>query len=132
MSRKENLKELMVYMLYGTMTVVVNWGVYCLLEFFGLELNVCNAASWLASVLFAYVTNKFFVFKPTGKSFWREFGMFFSARLLTGVLELGLFPVLLQMDYHALFGIEGFVPKILVGTIVMILNYFFSKWIIFK
>ncbi len=122
----------MIYMLYGIMTTVVNWGVYCALEFAQVDLNVCNVASWGASLIFAYVTNKFFVFKSRSRRFWHEFGLFFGARSLTGILELGLFPVLLQMDNHTLFGIEGFVAKILVCIVVVILNYFFSKWIIFK
>lgn len=132
MKRKEDLKELLIYMLFGLLTTVVNWGTYCILEYFHVDLNVCNVVSWFAAVIFTFFTNKFFVFKPTGKGIWREFCLFFGARTLTGVLELGLFPVFLHLETRPLFGIAGFMPKISVCMIAVVLNYFCSKWIIFK
>ena len=89
-----------------------------------------------AAVIFAFVTNKIWVFESKS---WKpsvalkEFWLFVAARLITGVLEWFGVPLLVAIGLNQpLFGIDGFVAKILVSVIVIILNYVFSKLIIFK
>ncbi|HCR44607.1 MAG TPA: GtrA family protein, partial [Ruminococcaceae bacterium] len=89
-----------------------------------------NAAAWILSVLFAFITNKLYVFKS--KSFnacilWRELAGFIGARLLS-----------LGVDYLCLYfmitlaGLNELLAKILDNVIVVIINYALSKFIIFR
>ena len=59
--------------------------------------------------------------------------MFLGARIFSGIFEIGLFPVLLWMGLNqAIFGIEGMVAKVVISVLVIVLNYVFSKLLIFK
>ena len=85
---------------------------------------------------FAFVTNKIWVFeskswKPSVA--FKELWLFVTARLITGVLEWVGVPLLVAWGLdQKMFGVKGFVAKIIVSVIVIILNYVFSKLIIFK
>lgn len=139
-------KEIIMYLIMGVATTVVNWGVYAVAISlirsdtiaFGFEIDVLisNIISWILAVIFAYVTNKIFVFESYSwklNFIMKEFTLFVSARLLTGIIEvLGVsFLVGLGLD-QTVFGLKGMVSKVLVSIIVVILNYVFSKLFIFK
>ena len=115
----------------------VSWGSYSVFaKGMDTSIAVANVLSWVIAVLFAYVTNKLFVFhsyswKP--KHLFREFSLFLSARLGTGVLEIVLVPLLVHWGINqSIFGVKGAVSKVLVSFLVVILNYVFSKLFIFK
>lgn len=139
-------REIIMYLIMGVATTVVNWVVYAacvsvfhmdrLLWGFDIDVLISNVIAWTLAVIFAYVTNKLFVFESYS---WklsfviREFVLFVSARLATGVLEIFGVPFLVGLGLsQTIFGIEGMVSKILVSVIVVILNYVFSKLFIFK
>lgn len=144
-------QEIISYLFWGGMTTIVSWGSYSLfailfknqismIEFFGMEMSVVvlvsNILSWVCAFLFAFVTNKLWVFESKS---WKaevclpEFGKFFSARALTGILEIVLVPLLVSLGLdQTIFGIEGMVAKVVVSVAVVILNYVFSKLFIFK
>ena len=151
-------KEIIMYIIFGVLTTLVNWVVYALTEplfkamfhgddvmfnLFGMAITyttfaifLANFLAWVAGVVFAFVTNKIWVFESKS---WKpsvalkEFWLFVTARLITGVLEWFGVPLLVAAGLNQpLFGIEGFVAKIIVSVIVIILNYVFSKLIIFK
>lgn len=139
-------KEIIMYLIMGVATTFVNWAVYAVaittihtgvkINTFDFDLLVSNVIAWIISVIFAYVTNKIFVFESHS---WqisfviREFILFVSARLLTGAIEIFGLPFLVGLGLDGkIFGIEGMVSKILISIIVVILNYIFSKLIIFK
>lgn len=96
----------------------------------GIPNLISNVIAWVVSVLFAYAVNKLFVFQSkTGswKAAGREFALFIAARLFSlGADELCMF---LLVDVLA--GNKT-VAKIAANVVVMIMNYFFSKWFIFK
>jgi len=86
--------------------------------------------AWLLAVVFAFFTNKLWVFKS--KSFApdvlkHEIPTFFGARLLTGLLDLGI----MYLAVDVLHG-NGTVWKLISNILVIILNYVASKLIIFK
>ena len=125
------------YLFFGGATTVVNWSIYTIcVRIFGTSVFWAGLIAWGVAVLFAYVTNKILVFsspcwKPSVVLF--EFGIFVSARLLTGVLEVGLVPFLVTHGVdQMIFGIEGMVAKIIVSIVVVLLNYVFSKILIFR
>lgn len=143
---KPDLRELVTYFFTGVATTLVNWGCYALFvrllpekpELFGVAFNVTvsNVIAWVVAVIFAFVTNKIWVFRSCSwkpKFVMREAALFVSARLLTGVLEMVGVPLLvgLGMD-QPLLGAPGMWAKVAVSVIVMVLNYIFSKLIVFR
>lgn len=137
-------REIISYLFWGALTTVVSWGSYGAFLFIlnmvapGLnaEIALANIFSWVCAVVFAFVTNKIFVFKSRiwGKEILiPEFSKFVSARLATGVLEIVFVPALVALGLdQSLFGVEGMVSKIIVSILVVIFNYIFSKSFIFK
>ena len=144
-------KEIILYFIFGVLTTLVNWVTYWLVEplldsafkgsdflLFSLDPAVFfgNFIAWVAGVAFAFVTNKIWVFeskswKPSVA--FKELWLFVTARLITGVLEWVGVPLLVAWGLdQKMFGVKGFVAKIIVSVIVIILNYVFSKLIIFK
>lgn len=138
-------KELLLYVLFGGLTTLVNFVTFWLCSLLlGEDLYlISNAIAWIVSVLFAYFTNKLFVFDS--KSFAphvvvKEFLEFLAARVFSFVVEelgMWLFVDLLGFDGFA-FELFGFritgqlIAKLILAVIVVIMNYFFSKFFIFK
>lgn len=127
-------KEMLLYIVFGLTTTVVNWCVYaCCCELLGITAG--NAVAWAAAVVYAFVTNKLFVFGSKSfapKVVAAEAVKFFSARALSGVLEVFLPTALVSVGLdQSLLGLEGGVAKALVSVFVIASNYVFSKWIVF-
>lgn len=133
-------KEILSYLFFGVLTTAVNWLAFSLFVkglgmTDGIAYNVANVLSWVLAVLFAFVTNKLFVFesktwKPA--TALREFFSFVGARLTTGAIEWVGVPFLTNHGLGApLFGVKGLWAKISVSFLVVILNYVFSKFLIF-
>ena len=140
-------KETMLYLVFGVLTTAVNLIVFmiCNKAFKGIDFSevpflsvvflgkpylLSNVIAWIVAVTFAFFTNKIFVFKS--KSFepqvlLKEISTFFSARIFSLIIEqLGLVllvDTLLQKEL---------VSKIIISVVVVLLNYFFSKLLIFK
>lgn len=136
-------REVFMYLVFGVLTTVVSWASYALfIKILGgisnsdVRISVANVLSWIAAVLFAFITNKLWVFDSKS---WKpnvvikELGMFVVARLATGCIEWFGVPLLVKIGVdQELFGTEGMVAKIIASVLVVILNYFFSKLLIFK
>lgn len=132
----EKYKELLLYLLFGGLTTLVSWGSYALFELGGLSVAGANALSWVCAVLFAFFTNKLFVFASRS---WRplillrEAGEFFGARLVTGLLTMAGVPLLMRIGLdQSIFGVDGMVAKIAMSVLEVLLNYIVSKLVIFK
>ena len=138
-------KELLIYLVFGVLTTLVNFLTYWIFtKILGEELYLINnAIAWVVGVVFAFVTNKLFVFESKtwkSKIAGKEFIEFVGARLFSfGVEEGGmwLFVDVLAFGEKSvnLFGITitgQIIAKLVLAVIVVILNYFFSKFIIFK
>ena len=135
-------KEIIMYLIMGGLTTLVSWGTYSLFAWIlpianqDLLVLTANALSWLLAMTFAYVTNKIWVFES--KSWERhflmkEFGLFVSTRLLTGIFEVVAVPGLVWLGCdQSILGVPGMLSKIIVSIIVVLLNYVFSKLIIFR
>ena len=136
-------KELITYFIFGVLTTLVNWVTYTLLVKISPEsiselswITVSNAAAWVAGVLFAFITNKIWVFESKSfalKTVIKELISFVAARAVTGVLEVFGVPLLVKLGLdQTVFGIEGMAAKLIVSVAVVILNYVFSKLIVFR
>ncbi|HZK22411.1 MAG TPA: GtrA family protein [Oscillospiraceae bacterium] len=130
-------REIIVYLVFGVLTTAVNWLVYSVLvKYFCLSINLSNTIAWFAAVIFAFITNKIWVFgsrKSNFKVLLKEFWLFFAARILSGVFEIGGLNLAVRLGFdQTLFGVKAFLPKIIISFVVVILNYIFSKLIVFK
>lgn len=129
-------EEIILYLFWGVMTTVVSWGSYAIFaRYADFPVLFANAMSWLFATLFAFFTNKFFVFKSRSmrlKLVLRELTLFVSTRLGTGAFELAAVPLLvwIGMDQTVL-GVKGALAKIVASFTVVIMNYVFSKKMIF-
>ena len=132
--KKDDVKkqsELISYAIFGVATTVVSMVVYGVCNSaFEMHYLISNIISWVIAVAFAYITNKMFVFKTRGMGFAqlkREITLFVSARLASlGIEELGLFILI------GLIGWGEILAKLVMQVVVIVLNYTFSKLVIFK
>ena len=124
-------REMWLYALFGLGTVLINLFVYSLFtETIDLGVLVANAIAWIFATLFAFYTNRRWVFRSEAKGakeIGREFAAFFGARVGTGLLDMLL--MYLCVD---LLGWNDMVMKLASNVIVVILNYVLSKFFIFK
>lgn len=129
-------KKLILYILFGGMTTILNWIVYAVGVKLQLGITISNILAWAIAVFFAFVTNKLFVFESKIlkiRVIFNEFIKFVGARILTGAIEIGGLPLLYYLGMNQqLFGIDGFIAKIMISIIVMVLNYVFSQVLVFK
>lgn len=123
-------KEVILYLVYGGLTTLVSILSYALFRLF-LGVKTSQIISWILAVLFAYFTNKFFVFEAKSKEKKKvivEFLLFVGARLFSGVLEFASMALLIKETTPR---ITELIFKVIITGVVIILNYIFSKFIIF-
>ena len=124
-------KSLILYVFFGGLTTLINIVTYNVLYYvFKVGNNPSNITAWVFSVLFAYITNKLFVFesKSFAKNvFFKELVAFFSARITTGLIDIAIMYFAVDV-----FKLSGGLFKIITNIIVMVLNYIASKLVIFK
>ena len=124
-------KSFIMYAFFGVCTTVVNWGAYYLCyNIAGIPNVPSTMIAWIIAVVFAFITNKLWVFDSKsfeGKILLREIWTFTAARLLTGALD-----VVIMYAAVDVFAWNSTLWKLLSNIIVIILNYIFSKLIVFK
>ena len=143
-------REVIMYLIFGVATTLVNWiTAFAMQKIFklsgeGIEFAITNAVAWIVAVLFAFFTNKKYVFesKTVGvKAYFTEMGKFIGARLATGAIEITLPTLLVKLGlkqpldvtvYGRNIVYEGFWAKAITSIIVIILNYVFSKLFVFR
>lgn len=123
-------KEVIFYILFGVLTTIVNWvAFYILTTFTSLNENISNFIAILLSVIVAYITNKDMVFHSEAngiKEKVAEFFKFMAGRAFTMLLEWGLCAALFLTP------IPQLISKVTVTILVVILNFFISKFFAFK
>lgn len=118
--------EVLSYLFFGGCTTLVNIISFWLLRVLKIELFTSNAIAWVLSVLFAFITNKLFVFQSKGNAL-KEGISFFGFRLLSLAFDMGLMYLLINvLSWNEL------ISKIIANVFVIIINYVFSKIFIFK
>ena len=141
----EKYRELIIYIVFGALTTVVNYIIHFALRCLGANYYLALSLAWAGAVLFAYVTNKIFVFnsKVKGKEALREVGLFVGARVFSYGLELVIFFLFIDLAHADRFVwepsfVEAVIPagELLVKTFAQVFivfsNYIFSKLVIFK
>lgn len=126
-----NYKGVINYLFFGVCTTVINVIAYTLFyNCLGMSNVPATVVAWGLAVVFAFITNKLFVFES--KSFepsvlFKEISSFFLCRVLTGLLD-----VLIMYIAVDVFASSPLLWKILSNILVILLNYVASKLVIFK
>lgn len=121
-------EEIINYLIVGGMTTLVSICIYALFtKCFHVNYMIANVISWIISVLFAYITNRIFVFKSKSENIVLEIYQFFKYRIFSFIIE-----ILLMYIFVELINIDDMISKVIVQVIVIVLNYVFSKLFVFK
>lgn len=125
-------KEIFVYIIVGILTTIVGLVVYYGLTFTvlnaddPLQLQVANILMWIVAVTFAYVTNRKFVFESKNEKIIQEALSFYGARIVTLLVDMGL-----MFLFVSLLKFDDRIVKLMVQVVVIVLNYVFSKFLVF-
>lgn len=143
-------KEIITYIIFGLLTTLVGWGTYAVfVNMLSMKVFWGNLLSWVCAVAFAYVTNKLWVFESKSwklSVIGKEIVSFVAARGVTGVIEIVCVPLLAKTGFDNIFYrilekmdismsllfTKGIYSKIVLAVIVVIVNYFFSKFVTFR
>ncbi len=129
-AKKIITKEVMLYVIFGLLTTFVNIGVFYFLRYLvKWNENISNLIAIITSIVVAYITNKNYVFHSKANSTkekMKEFLKFITGRILTMLLEFLGGLLLFETD------ISEIASKIFLTAIVIILNYFMSKFFAFS
>ncbi|HIW72511.1 MAG TPA: GtrA family protein [Candidatus Levilactobacillus faecigallinarum] len=124
-------KDVLAYLIFGGLTTLVNLVVFYLTATLGgWNYQVANVLAWFLSVLFAYLTNRVWVFHShftTFRALTHEAVNFFTVRAATLVMDMAIMWIgvsLLQQN--------EMLTKLVDQVVVVLANYFFSKWFVFR
>ncbi len=121
-------KEAILYLIFGALTTAVNWAVYFpLTKLTPIHYQAANVISWIAAVVFAYFTNRKYVFESKNENKTAEFVKFTSGRVFSLLAETALLFILIDVVHF-----HEDLSKIGGQVIVVILNYIISKVFVFK
>lgn len=123
--------EQLMYIVFGVLTTAVNMVVFYLLDqYTGMYYLLSNTIAWFLSVLFAFFTNKTWVFQSkytTFRDFSREIASFFFFRGISYIMDTAIMFVGISMLHG-----PNMVVKIIDQFVIILANYIFSKWIFNK
>ncbi|MCR5006592.1 MAG: GtrA family protein [Clostridiales bacterium] len=124
-------REFILYLFFGGLTTLVSILSYAFCErVLGMDPLVANIISWILAVSFAYVTNRKWVFQSRAvgaEAVIKEAAAFYSGRLVTLAMEEAVLAVGIKW-----LGFDSLAVKIAAQVLVILANYFISKWVVFR
>ncbi len=130
-------KEIVLYIVFGALTTLVNFIIYYpLVNIRAMEPHkdwwvlVVNVLAWIFAVAFAFVTNKLFVFESKErdkKTLFLQITSFVGSRLFSLLVEEGILALFVSLLHFS----EN-VWKLIAAVFVVIMNYFFGKFLVFR
>ena len=123
-------KQIVVYIIFGVLTTIINIAIYQMLVTLNVTYVLSTIIANIMSIAFAFVTNKQYVFNSRE---WKltialsELLRFFASRTVSFVIDVLLMIILVELS-----SINDFVAKCIINIIVIVLNYVFSKFLVFK
>lgn len=124
-------RSFVLYVFFGVCTTIINIAAYTLCaRVFGMGTVSANVTAWIAAVAAAYITNKIWVFESrawTTKAVIYEIVTFAACRATTGAMDVAIMYV--SVD---LLGFQDIMMKVISNALVIVLNFLFSKLVIFK
>lgn len=127
--------EVLRYIFFGGMTTVVSWIAKFLWNVIfyqntkyptNIQNFILSLVCWTAGVIFAFFTNRKYVFEKINQSFLQEAGKFVASRLSTLVLDIIVMQVLCNV-----IGLDVFLSTLIAEVLVVIANYGLSKFFVF-
>lgn len=141
----EKYREVIVYIIVGGCTTVVNYIIHFSLRALNLNYYIALTVAWIGAVTFAYIANRIFVFesKTRGKEQMKETTLFFGARVFSYGLEMLISFIFIdcakadrfvwQPEFtESVIPVGELMVKTIAQVIIIISNYIFSKFVIFK
>lgn len=124
-------RDILLYLVFGGLTTLVNFLVYYPLHYYlVLPAYISNIVAWVVAVIFAYITNKLFVFGShdwSADTLFPELGKFVGSRVFSGLLETGWVALTVDvLKWH------GLAMKVIASVVVIFLNYVASRWFVFR
>jgi putative flippase GtrA len=123
--KQKQIKEICLYLLFGGLTTLVNIVSFWVLDRLLLPTALSTVIAWVLSVVFAFLTNKKYVFESKNNPF-KELIAFFGCRAFSGVFDLAVMVIFVDVLKY-----PSMIIKILSNVVVILMNYFFSKFLIF-
>lgn len=126
-------EEIINYLIVGGLTTIVSLGSYylCIYTFLDpdvwYQLQAANIISWICAVTFAYFANRIFVFKSKNQKKFKEAVSFYSSRVATLLMDMGIMFV-----FVTLLHLNDKIMKLVVQVVVTVANYILSKLFVFK
>lgn len=126
-------KEVIMYLIFGVLTTVVSLVSYYLLTItildpkVALQLQIANILSWILSVVFAYITNRKYVFESKSSNYLKEITSFVSGRVATLVMDM-----LIMFVFVTVLHFNDKLFKLVSQVVVIVANYIISKVFVFK
>ena len=124
-------KEVLLYLFFGGLTFIVSIVTYAVFNVsMGINELIANVMSWVLAVLFAFATNRVWVFQApthTITEFLRQMLSFFGGRVVTLVIE-----EIILLVFITWLGFNSMVVKVIAQVIVIVLNYVISKFFVFS
>ncbi|WP_147534144.1 GtrA family protein [Bacillus marasmi] len=122
--------DVISYVFFGVLTTLINIISYAILVRFNLDYKVATTIAWIISVIFAFITNKLYVFRSKQMNFiivMKEMMTFTFFRLLSYFLDI--VTMIIAIEY---FKLDDLFSKIFANILVIVFNYFASKYFVFK
>jgi len=126
-------EEVIIYLIVGVMTTILNLVIYygCVFTVLNpedkLELQIANLIAWTVGVIFAYFMNRKYVFKSKNIDIKKEATKFLSSRVVTLLMDM-----FIMFFTVSILRFNDKIMKIFSNILVIILNYIFSKLLVFK
>ena len=125
-------EEIINYIIVGVLTTVVSWLAYAVCKLFmdvdnAFQMQLAVIIRWIAGVVFAYFTNRKYVFKSKNTNMIKEAFDFTTSRLVTLFLDMFVMWVL-----PTVFGVDDWISTCISAVLVTVTNYIFSKFLVFN
>lgn len=126
-------EEIINYLIVGVLTTIISLLTYYFLVLtllnvnVAIELQIANIISWIVSVIFAYFTNRIFVFKSKNNKIFKECISFTGSRILTLLLDM-----IIMFIFVTVLAFNDKITKLLSQIIIIIGNYIISKFHVFR
>ncbi len=124
-------REIISYLFFGVATTIINiFSYYLCARILKVDILISTTIAWIISVIFAYVTNKIWVFKSKVNKFRevvKEFVAFIAFRVASGGVD-----ILIMFVFVTLLEANDMYVKVLSNVLVVVLNYIASKLVIFR
>ena len=131
-------RELIVYLIVGVLTTIVSWAAYGISKFFldvegsAFQMQVAVIIRWVAGVLFAYVTNRKYVFMSKNPKILKEFIAFTGSRVIALFADMFIMWLLPPVLFGWKVPYADWVATFISAVVVTVLNYIFSKLMVFR